>query len=72
MEAEDLKILLTYAQYDMNASLLAKQLHYDPRTINRKLIDIGNRYGFNARSFWGLYEMFRSLEKENVHILHTR
>ena len=63
---KEVDLVLCYADYDMRINPVASAMHYDRRTIYRKLENIFRETGYNPLEFWDLYTIIRELEKEGV------
>ena len=63
---QEVELLLCYADYDMRVSPVTTAMHYDRRTIYRKLENIFRETGYNPLEFWDLYTIMKELEKEGV------
>lgn len=63
---QEVDLVLCYADYDMRINPVASAMHYDRRTIYRKLENIFRETGYNPLEFWDLYTIIRELEKEGV------
>ena len=62
----EIKLLQTYADYNMHIHPTAQAIYYNPRTIYGIFARIWERTGCNPREFWGLMEIMQQLEKDGV------
>lgn len=55
------KIIKCYARNDMNLSVTADELHYNPNALRYHMKKIYEETGFNPRKFYGLCKLLFSV-----------
>ena len=66
LTADEVELILCYADMDMKAMPTANAMHINRTTMWRKFDRIFSQTGFNPREFWDLYAICKELEKEGV------